>query len=172
MAAYLQRGSLDEREPSFILWALWKKRLELQAHSRFAIRDGCGLAVVTGGVMNRPPSPLTMLLSRHTRRREFIAGLDGVAAWPLAASAQQQAVSTIGVLQEGSPEGYGSLSAGFRQGLEETGFFEGRNLTIEYRWARLNNARLPELATDLIRRKVAAIATLGSPLVGAGSDWR
>jgi putative ABC transport system substrate-binding protein len=86
------------------------------------------------------------------------------AAWPVVASAQQQAVSTIGILQEGSPEGYESLLAGFRQGLEETGFFEGRNLTIEYRWARLDNARLPELATDLIRRKVAAIATLGSPL--------
>jgi hypothetical protein len=68
MAAYLQRRA-DEREPSFILWALWKKRLELQAHSRFTTQDGCGLPVATGGVINRPPSPLTML--------------GGAAGWPL-----------------------------------------------------------------------------------------
>ena len=97
------------------------------------------------------------------KRRTFIAGL-GAAAWPVVARAQQQAVSTIGFLHEGSPEGYGILVEYFRKGLDEAGFFEGRNLTIEYRWARTDDARLPELAADLVRRKVVVIATPGSPL--------
>jgi putative tryptophan/tyrosine transport system substrate-binding protein len=93
------------------------------------------------------------------RRREFIGGLGSAVAWPLAAGAQQSAVPVVGFLHEVSPEGYEGLLAGFRQGLAETGFLEGRNLTVEYRWARRENATLPELAADLVRRKVAVIAT-------------
>jgi hypothetical protein len=69
------------------------------------------------------------------RRREFIAALGGSAVWPLAARAQSRAVPTIGFLHEGAAESYSGPIRGFHQGLNETGFFEGGNLTIEYRWA-------------------------------------
>jgi len=98
------------------------------------------------------------------QRREFITLLGGAAAaWPRVARAQQQTAPTIGFLHEGTPEGYAPQMGVFRQGLNEAGFFEGRNLKIEYRWARFDNARLPELAADLVSRKVAVIATPGSP---------
>jgi putative tryptophan/tyrosine transport system substrate-binding protein len=92
------------------------------------------------------------------RRREFIAGL-GAAAWPLTALAQQRLVPVIGFLHTGSPEVTPSLLAGFRQGLSETGFVEGRNLTIEFRWANNDNDRLRELASDLVGRRVDVTAT-------------
>src|SRR5262245_1912509 len=101
------------------------------------------------------------------RRREFIAALGGAtlaggaAAWPLAARAQQQ-MSVIGYLSIGSPEPFANRMAAFRKGLSETGFMEGRNLAIEYRWAHHEPQRLPELAADLVRRRVAVIAALGS----------
>jgi putative tryptophan/tyrosine transport system substrate-binding protein len=93
------------------------------------------------------------------RRREFIAGLGGAAGWPLVARAQQRAQPAIGFLHSGSPEVTPSLVAGFRQGLSETGFVEGRNLTIEFRWARNDNDLLPELASGLVDRRVDVIAT-------------
>jgi len=95
--AALQRRAWEEREASFILWALWKKQLE--SPSSFAVYDPRRLRASGrdgGGVMKRPPSPLTMLLSRHTRRREFIAGLGGAAGWPLLVMAQQQTKPTNG----------------------------------------------------------------------------
>ena len=85
--------------------------------------------------MTESPSPLTMLFSRHTRRREFIAGLGSAAAWPLAAWAQQAAVPVIGYLYMGSPETVANRLAAFLRGLSESGFVEGRNLMIEYRYA-------------------------------------
>jgi putative tryptophan/tyrosine transport system substrate-binding protein len=85
------------------------------------------------------------------RRREFIAGLGGAAAWLVAARAQQPAMPVIGFLHTGSPEVTPSLVAGFRQGLNETGFIDGRNVTIEFRWAHNDLNRLPELAADLVR---------------------
>src|SRR5215510_220676 len=110
----------------------------------------------------QPLSALTMLLSRHTKRREFIMLLGGAAAvWPLAARAQQRKTALIGVLSGRSPDESAQLMAAFHGGLGETGYFEGRNLTIEHRWAEGREDRLLELAAELVNRGVAAIAAVG-----------
>ena len=97
------------------------------------------------------------------KRREFIALFGGTAAtWSLAARAQQSTIPVIGVLQIGTPTSY-DLS-GFRQGLKEAGYVEGQNLRIEYRFANDDPARLPELAADLVGRKVNVIAAVASAL--------
>jgi putative ABC transport system substrate-binding protein len=98
------------------------------------------------------------------RRREFITLLSGAATWPLAVRAQQPAVPIIGFLNPQSPEGFAGPMRGLRQGLKEAGYVEGENLTVEYRWANSQIERLPALAADLVRRRVAVIVTTGGPL--------
>ena len=94
-------------------------------------------------------------------RREFIVTLSGTAAWPLAARAQQRAIPVIGLLSSRSSAVDTPLIALIRQGLNETGFVEGQNVTLDYRWAEGQYDRLAGLAADLVRRQVAVIVTIG-----------
>jgi ABC-type uncharacterized transport system substrate-binding protein len=108
---------------------------------------------------NHAPAPLR---TRPMQRRDLIASLAvTAAAWPRAAGAQQKAMPVIGFLSGVSPGPYAPFVAAFREGLSETGYVEGQNLTIEYRWAEGDYDRLPALAADLAGRKVDLIATGG-----------
>jgi ABC-type uncharacterized transport system substrate-binding protein len=98
----------------------------------------------------------------RVKRRQFMAVLGGAAAWPLGARAEQQASAVIGFLHASSPDENQKRLEAFRKGLADGGFVEGRNLTIEYRWASGTNSKLAEFAAELVRKSVAVIVTPGS----------
>jgi len=103
------------------------------------------------------------------RRREFILAVGGAAAWPLAARAQPAAMPVIGFLDPTSPDAEGYRLRAFCQGLKESGYVEGENVAIEYRWAENQIDRLPELAADLVRRRVAVLVTRSTGVFAAKS---
>src|SRR5262245_34943135 len=97
------------------------------------------------------------------RRREFITLVGSTAAWPLVARAQQVTTPVVGWLAGGTNAGYAGFADAFRKGLNEIGYVEGRNVSIEYRWTNGQDGRAVTLAEDLVRHQVAVIAAAGTP---------
>src|SRR5262249_53406436 len=104
-------------------------------------------------------------MASYVGRRKFLATLGGAAAWPLAARAQQGTMPVVGVLSAEWPNLFSDRLRAFHDGLRETGYVEGRNLAIEYRWAEGRNDRLPALAAELVRRQVTVIVSTSTPAV-------
>jgi ABC-type uncharacterized transport system substrate-binding protein len=110
-------------------------------------------------------------MGKAMRRRNFITFLGGAAAWPVTAWAQQPRMPVVGFLNGGTPDGYAVYVTGFLQGLNESGYVEGKNVTVDYQWARGQYDRLQVMAADLVRRKVAVIAanTPAAPVAKAAT---
>src|SRR6516164_9396116 len=124
---------------------------------------------VTNGTILNPKSAILSIpdvvlgVGEAMRRREFIAFVGTATAWPLAARAQQPNMPLVGFLNVGSSDGYRPMEAAFRQGLQETGYVEGQNVAIEYRWGEGQSDRLPAMVDDFIRRRVAVLAATSTP---------
>src|SRR5262245_43395939 len=103
------------------------------------------------------------------RRREVVTLLGGAVAWPLAARAQQPGMPVIGFLNPASPDGMGDRLRGFRRGLKESGYVEGENVAVEYRWGDNQVERVPALAADLVRRRAAVIVATGALAASAAA---
>src|SRR5262245_63955307 len=116
--------------------------------------------------MTQPPSPLTMLFSRHTKRREFIALVGGAAAWPLAARAQQGRLPVVGVLRP-NPKDTDQFAQPFRRYMRAIGWEDGRNVRFLFVWAEGHNERAPALAEELVAQNVDLIITFGDPAIRA-----
>src|SRR5271165_4560443 len=101
------------------------------------------------------------------RRRDFITLLGGTTAWPLTARAQQKTMPVVGILAAPAPEPLHDQIAAFRQGMNESGYIEGENVTVEYRWAEGQYDRLPAMANDLIARGAAVIVALAPAAAAA-----
>ena len=103
-------------------------------------------------------------MASYIARRKFLATLLGgtTVAWLLPARAQQPAMPVIGFLNSGSAAEWVHLVAAFKEGLNELGYVEGRNVAVDYRWAQGQNDRVPKLAADLVARQVAVIVTMGA----------
>src|SRR5262245_11807822 len=101
-------------------------------------------------------------MASHIGRRKFLATLGGAAAWPLTARAQQPAMPTVGLVTNRSADASARHASAFRKGLNETGYVEGQNVMVEYHWLEGQYNRLPSLMDELIRRRVAVIATPAS----------
>jgi putative ABC transport system substrate-binding protein len=102
-------------------------------------------------------------MANHLGRRKFLATLGGAAMWPLAARAQQGAMPVIGILAMAAPEANAIRLRAIREGLRTTGYVEGQNVKVEYRWAELHTGRLPAVAADLVSRQVAVIVASTTP---------
>src|SRR5262249_24074273 len=154
---HLRIPSLLMRARALATVRVWKKRLEHQAHSRFDIRGACGASGRDEGrVMIRPSSPLTMLLSRHTRRRALMTLLGGAAAWPLAARAQQKP-ARLALLGSGAAQSSAIFVDAVKQGLGENGLVEGQDYVLDVRWAEGEYGRFPGLATEVVQRNPRVI---------------